>query len=94
VEKHRLFERVTSVRVDMGFCILAEKASTAKSISFCIEGKTKQERLASLLRCPIDKTRIVFDGDYLCCEHQHKYPVQDGFPVMLGNNAVLKEKTI
>ncbi len=31
-----------------------------------VEGDTPQDRLLSLLRCPIDKSKLVFNGDYLC----------------------------
>mgnify|MGYP006271559409 CR=1 FL=1 len=35
------------------------------------------------LRCPLDHTPLTVSGDRLLCEHQHRYPVVDGVPVML-----------
>lgn len=88
VEKHRLFERVTGERVDLGFYVLAQKAGDiTKSCRSPVEGQTDQERLANLLRCPVDKTKIVFERDRLCCEQHHRYPIQNGFPVMLAKMA-------
>jgi len=88
VEKHQLFERVTGECVDMGFYILAKKAGDARFGTLSIEGQTKQERLVRLLRCPVDKSKLAVNGNYLCCEYQHKFPIHDGFPVMLAGKAV------
>lgn len=88
VEKHKLFKRVTGERVAMGFCIVAEKAGDFKPGNLPIESGTKQERLHNLLRCPIDKGRLTFDGKHLCCEYQHQFPIHDGFPVMLEEKAL------
>lgn len=93
VEKHRLFERVMGERVDSGFYVLACKTSIEKEHSkISIKGKTKQQRLTSLLRCPLDKSKVIVEQDYLCCEHHHRYPIHDGFPVMLERNAISTTK--
>ncbi len=81
VEKQKLFEKVVGERVDMGFCVMAEKSGEAGPMP--VEGKTKNERMINLLRCPYDKSRVVFDGRYICCEHQHRFSINDGFPVMI-----------
>lgn len=92
VEKYQLFEKVIGERVDMGFCVVAEKAGDFKPGILTIEGGTKQEKLVNLLRCPVDKSKLAFDGTHLCCEYQHKFPIHDGFPVMLGEKAVSEKK--
>jgi len=92
VEKQRLFERVMWQRVDLGFYVLAQKAGDNKERNkFFLEGGTKQQKLAMLLRCPLDKGKVALERDYLCCEH-HQYPIHDGFPVMLKKNAISEAK--
>ncbi len=60
VEKHRLFEKVIAERVDMGFYVLAQKACGNRVQSrLDIEGKTKQQKFAGSLLCPLDKSRGV-----------------------------------
>ncbi len=92
IEKDQLFERVIGERVDMGFCIMAQKAGDFKPGIFQIESGTKQEKLVNLLRCPVDKSRLAFDGKHLCCEYQHQFPIHDGFPVMLEEKAISEKK--
>jgi len=93
VEKHGLFERVTGERVDLGFYVLAQKAGDANNSSIIsVKGETKQQRMAGLLRCPLDKSKVVVEQDHLCCEQQHQYPLHDGFPVMLGKSAISTAK--
>jgi ubiquinone/menaquinone biosynthesis C-methylase UbiE/uncharacterized protein YbaR (Trm112 family) len=84
VEKHKLFETVIAERVDSGFFVLSRKAGDEKpSSEFFIAGQTKQQKLLSLLRCPIDKSNVVVNQSHLCCQQHHRYPIHDGFPVML-----------
>lgn len=92
VEKYQLFERVMGESVDMGFCIVAEKSGDFKPGILPIQSETKQEKLVNLLRCPVDKSRLTFDGKHLCCEYQHQFPIYDGFPVMLEEKAVSEKK--
>lgn len=91
VEKYKLFEKVVSERVDMGFYVLAQKAGDDKRLNkLSIVGETKQQKFASLLRCPLDKTKVSIKENYLHCEHNHQYPIHNGFPVMLEKNAISK----
>ncbi len=60
VEKYQLFKRVMGEHIDMGFCIVAEKEGDFELGILSIEGETKQENLANLLRCPVDKSRFFF----------------------------------
>jgi len=39
------------------------------------------------LACPRDKSPLTDDGDDLVCPHGHRYPVVDGIPVMLVDEA-------
>jgi len=91
VEKQRLFESVMAERVDLGFYILAQKKDEGQKASKILtEGKTKHEKLYSLLRCSLDKSKVVLNQESICCEHNHQYPIRNGFPVMLTNNAISK----
>ncbi|MEW6584484.1 MAG: methyltransferase domain-containing protein [Nitrospirota bacterium] len=85
VEKHRLFETVAGERVDMGFYVLAQKAGDDKEHGkFRVEGETKQQRLISLLHCPLDRSRVVIEEDHLRCLQRHRFPIRHGIPVMLA----------
>jgi ubiquinone/menaquinone biosynthesis C-methylase UbiE len=92
VEKYRLFKNVTGEHFDMGFCIVAEKAGDFEPRILSVEGVARQEKLTNLLRCPVDKSRLRFDGKYLCCESQHRFPIHDGFPVMIAKKALSETK--
>ncbi|MCS7032486.1 MAG: Trm112 family protein [Phycisphaerae bacterium] len=47
---------------------------------------------ASLLRCPVTRSRVRMDGDWLICEAGGlAYPIRDGIPVMLPESARLPE---
>ena len=92
VEKHKLFKRVSGERVDMGFCIVAEKKGDFKPGILPAESQTQQDKLLNLLRCPVDKSRLTFDGIHLCCEYQHQFPIHDTFPVMLAEKALSEQK--
>ncbi len=85
VEKHRLFETVMGERVDIGFYVLAQKACNDEEYGkLHIEGETKQQRLFSLLRCPLDRSRVVIEQDHLCCLQHHQFSIRHGIPVMLA----------
>ncbi len=88
LKKQRLFETIEGERVDMGFWILARKAGKLETPGRRVEGDSKQERMAGLLRCSLDRTKLVLEGDSLCCARQHRFSIEDGFPVMLGENAM------
>lgn len=93
VEKQRLFESVMGERVDLGFYVLAKKAGDIqKSLKLSIEEITKQEKIAGLLCCPVDKSKVKVEHNYLCCEYNHQYPIHDGFPVMLEKSSIMATK--
>jgi uncharacterized protein YbaR (Trm112 family) len=46
------------------------------------------EDLLAILVCPVDHTKVHPDGDFLVCEACGRaYPVRDGIPVMLVEEA-------
>ena len=48
--------------------------------------------LLTLLRCPLTRSRLTLDGDYLVAEVGGlAYPVRNGIPVMLVEEAKLPE---
>ena len=48
--------------------------------------------LINLLRCPMGKSELELVGDYLICKRcGPKFPIKDGIPVMLIEEAVLPD---
>jgi uncharacterized protein YbaR (Trm112 family) len=46
--------------------------------------------LVNMLRCPLTRSRLTLDGDFLVAEVGGlRYPVRDGIPVMLTEEAQL-----
>jgi uncharacterized protein len=49
--------------------------------------------LLSILACPLDKKPVTREGNYLvCAECQRHYPIRDGIPVMLIDEALTPEQ--
>ncbi len=88
VAKYGLFEKVIGSQVDSGFYVLAKTAPQEGYNKMSVVGETKQQKLTSLLCCPLDKSKLVLKQDCLCCEHHHQFPIQNGFPVMLPEKAI------
>lgn len=48
------------------------------------------KELLEILACPVDKAPVREEGSYLICtECRRRYPVRDGIPVMLEDEADL-----
>jgi uncharacterized protein YbaR (Trm112 family) len=48
--------------------------------------------LLSILACPLDKQPVTRQGNYLVCQEcQRHYPIRDGIPVMLIDEALTPE---
>jgi uncharacterized protein YbaR (Trm112 family) len=55
-------------------------------------GEVDAELLA-ILACPLDKQPVKREGDYLVCQAcQRHYPIRDGIPVMLVDEALTPEQ--
>jgi uncharacterized protein YbaR (Trm112 family) len=55
-------------------------------------GEVDPELLA-ILACPLDKQPVTRVGDYLVCQEcQRHYPIRDGIPVMLIDEALTPEQ--
>ena len=51
-----------------------------------------EERLFKILRCPLGKSKLRQEGDWLVCEKCGlRYPIREGIPVMLTHEATLPE---
>ena len=51
-----------------------------------------EERLMEILRCPLGKSKLRREKDFLVCERCGlKFPVREGIPVMLIHKATLPE---
>ena len=51
-----------------------------------------EERLMAILRCPLGKSKLRQEKDFLVCERCGlKFPVREGIPVMLIHEATLPE---
>jgi len=49
--------------------------------------------LLSILACPLDKQPVTREGNYLVCQECHRhYPIRDGIPVMLIDEALTPEQ--
>jgi uncharacterized protein YbaR (Trm112 family) len=49
--------------------------------------------LLEILACPLDKQPVTRQGNYLVCsECQRHYPIRDGIPVMLVDEALTPEQ--
>jgi len=49
--------------------------------------------LLAILACPLDKHAVTRQGNYLVCgECQRHYPIRDGIPVMLIDEALTPEQ--
>ena len=51
------------------------------------------EELLKILACPLDKAPVALEGDRIVCSRcGRRYPVRDGIPVMLIDEAELPTK--
>ena len=51
-----------------------------------------EERLMEILRCPLGKSKLRQEKDFLVCERCGlKFPVREGIPIMLTHEALLPE---
>jgi uncharacterized protein YbaR (Trm112 family) len=49
--------------------------------------------LLAILACPLDKQSVTRQGNYLVCQEcQRHYPIRDGIPVMLIDEALTPEQ--
>jgi uncharacterized protein YbaR (Trm112 family) len=51
--------------------------------------------LLAILACPLDKQPVTRQGNYLVCQEcQRHYPIRDGIPVMLIDEALTPEQAL
>jgi len=49
-------------------------------------------KLLEILVCPVDKEPVKQEGDFLICSVcKRKYPIREGIPVMLVDEAIIEE---
>jgi uncharacterized protein len=49
--------------------------------------------LLDILVCPVDKAKVHLQGDKLVCERCNRaYPIRDGIPIMLEDEAEIIQK--
>ncbi len=54
---------------------------------------TVPQELLDILVCPVDKAKVTLEGDRLVCEQCGRaYPVRDGIPVMLEEEAEMTSR--
>jgi uncharacterized protein YbaR (Trm112 family) len=67
-------------------------ADTTPSEPPKLGGEVDPELLA-ILACPMDKQPVTRQGNYLVCQEcQRHYPIRDGIPVMLIDEALTPEQ--
>lgn len=55
-----------------------------------LTGNKIDPELVKMLRCPLTRSRLTLEGDFLVAEVGGlRYPVRDGIPVMLAEEAQL-----
>ena len=70
----------------------SESVSTAATEPPKLGGDVDPELLA-ILACPLDKQAVSRQGNYLVCQEcQRHYPIRDGIPVMLIDEALTPEQ--
>ena len=70
----------------------SESISTASTEPPKLGGEVDPELLA-ILACPLDKQTVSRQGNYLVCQEcQRHYPIRDGIPVMLIDEALTPEQ--
>jgi len=78
-------------------------SNSAKSWSASATAETPQDppklggdvdpELLAILACPLDKQPVTRQGNYLVCQEcQRHYPIRDGIPVMLIDEALTPEQ--
>jgi uncharacterized protein YbaR (Trm112 family) len=87
--------RRRSSAADTSFMNSASSSGAAPSVSDAppaLGGDVDPELLA-ILACPLDKAPVKREGNYLVCETcQRHYPIRDGIPVMLIDEALTPEQ--
>jgi uncharacterized protein YbaR (Trm112 family) len=48
----------------------------------------KEPAIPEPLVCPISKTRLRRDGDFMISEAGYRYPIKDGIPILLPGAAI------
>lgn len=70
----------------------APSAADAETSPPKLGGDVDPELLA-ILACPLDKQPVTRQGNYLVCAECHRhYPIRDGIPVMLIDEALTPEQ--
>jgi len=70
----------------------AAATTPPESPSEPLGGEVDPELLA-ILACPLDKQPVTRQGNYLVCQEcQRHYPIRDGIPVMLIDEALTPEQ--
>lgn len=58
-----------------------------------LEMEMIDKELLDLLACPLCKAALSLDGDWLVCSQcRRRYPIRDGIPVLLVEEAVLPDR--
>ncbi len=70
----------------------AESSAPVESEPPKLGGEVSAE-LLEILACPLDKKPVSREGNYIVCsECQRHYPIRDGIPVMLVDEALTPEQ--
>jgi uncharacterized protein YbaR (Trm112 family) len=81
------WRRRSSASAPESFAAVSEPTEPPK-----LGGEVDAELLA-ILACPLDKKPVTREGNYLVCsECQRHYPIREGIPVMLIDEALTPEQ--
>lgn len=68
------------------------ESSTTSSVTAQLGGDVDPDLLA-ILACPLDKSPVTRQDKYLVCgQCQRHYPIRDGIPVMLVDEALMPDQ--
>jgi uncharacterized protein YbaR (Trm112 family) len=78
---------------DTGFGASSSSASAPVSTDPPKLGGDVDPELLAILACPLDKQPVTRQGNYLVCAECHRhYPIREGIPVMLIDEALTPEQ--
>ena len=84
--------RRRSTGSDSGIQTIPSTSDLASAEPPKLGGDVDPELLA-ILACPLDKQPVKREGNYLVCQEcQRHYPIRDGIPVMLIDEALTPEQ--
>lgn len=82
------WRKQSATDTDLESTTVATSAATEPQL-----GGDVDPELLAILACPVDKSPVSRQGNYLvCAQCQRQYPIRDGIPVMLVDEALTSDQ--